>query len=172
MQWIYLVLTLLQPTQSFEGPNGFDFFLGNWQASQRWLQEDMTYNAFTNRVHVYKILQGHGIQDDNFKPEEGRETYFGSAMRIFDGENRRWICRWYDGGKRVLGKDFFLAANEAGFSGVIDGQDQHGKYRDHLSFHHITQRQFRWKMVRRYEGLDRDFLIGEITYTRIEEDTK
>ncbi|CAM2005556.1 hypothetical protein [Acanthopleuribacter pedis] len=173
MQWLYLMLTLMQPAQQpFAGPNGFDFFLGAWHAEQRWLQEDMRYDAFTNRVKVFKILHGHGIQDDNFKPVAGRETYFGSAYRIYDAAKQRWICRWFDGGTQKLSDDFFLSAEGDGFSGYSDGKDKHGSYRSHIRFHHITKNQFKWQMIRRYEGLDRDLLIGEITYTRIEETPK
>lgn len=172
MQSIYLLLALLQPAPTLTGPNGFDFFLGRWQAEQRWLQEDMTYQESTNRVHVFKTLRGHGIQDDNFKPTGDGETYVGSAMRVFDTKNQRWICRWFDGRKKELSDDFFLSADKDGFSGVTEGRDHHGAFRAHIRFHSITQHKIQWQMVRRYEGLDRDLLIGEITYTRLEENTK
>lgn len=167
MVWLYLVAALLQPAPSFSGPQGFDFFLGAWQAKQSWLQDDLTRQAFTNRVHVTKLLQGCGVQDDNFKPEDGGEVYFGTALRVYDPANQRWICRWFDGRKHQLGPDFYLKASDGGFAGTIDGEDHHGKYRDHIQFFDITPNQFQWKMIRRYQGLDRDFLVGEITYTRI-----
>ncbi len=167
MLGLFLMAALLQPAQSLSGPRGFDFFLGEWQAEQRWLQDDLSYQAFTNRVQVTKLLQGFGIQDDNFQPSDDGEVYFGTALRVYDPAEDRWICRWFDGRKHKLGDDFYLQADKGGFTGTIDGEDHHGKYRDHIRFFAISPHRFKWEMIRRYQGLDRDFLVGEITYTRV-----
>ena len=168
---VLIVMFLLTPNLEGKLPTGspkdFDFFLGHWQAKQRWLQEDMSYNAFTNRVHVYKNFAGHAVQDDNFTPSEQGESYFGTAIRVYDPKQDRWVCKWFDGNFRKWNKDFFLQAEDDTMAGTIENSDKHGKYVDRITFYDIQEDRFSWKMVRRYDGLDKDFLIGEIHYERV-----
>jgi hypothetical protein len=150
-----------------QGRDQFDFFLGRWRAENRWMQPDQSINEFTTNVFVSAMLNGNGLFDDNYIRNGDGETYFGTAQRTYDAENNAWICRWYDAKKAKWGAEFILRFHGDVIQGTMAGSDQHGDYVDTISFFDIEQDRFSWKMMRRYDTLDRDLMIGQIAYTRV-----
>lgn len=171
-----LVLFMLLGGGPFSWPMGpedqgldsqFDFFIGHWETRQRWMQEGLTFKNTEVRVHAYKVLNGMGMEDDNFTQGADGESYMGTAIRTYQPGQDRWECRWFNAADNSWSPAFYLKKAGKTMTGAMTGSDKHGAYTDTITFYDIGKNHFSWKMDRVYEGLDKVFEIGRIEYTRV-----
>jgi len=144
----------------------FDFMLGDWTSSSRWMQADQTYQEVTARHCFARAFGDQGLVDDNFKVTDAGEHYWGTAIRTYDPKQDLWTCRWYDGELRSWASEFTLRAVDNGLVGEITGSDSHGNYTDRIQFTPVDEATVKWSMVRRYVGLATPITIGQIEYRR------
>ncbi len=87
----------------------------------------------------YFILDGHAIQDDWIKLEEGNRAVVGTNIRIFNPEEEQWQMAWIDTTNRRLAT--FTAVSE-GDTIVMTGHNAQGRMVRN-TFSNITGEQLR-----------------------------
>lgn len=88
-------------------------------------------------MHFARVLAGRAIQDVWIAPERG--TY-GTTLRVFDAESRRWRVTWINPGRGV---ECRLVARREGSDIVQEGRDEDGS-RMRWSFREMTPDSFHW----------------------------
>ena len=84
--------------------------IGSWLVSGRKLSPDgqtWTENPHPALWHFYRILHGHGIQDDWISPAphisiDGSTRIYGTNIRIFNATEKRWEMAWIDSTNRIV----------------------------------------------------------------------
>lgn len=160
------------PTDQSTSAGDFDFFIGNWQTTQKWMRPDKTVDTTQVRIKTYPALGGMGLVDDNYTQTSDGEIYWGTAFRTYEPKEKRWACRWYDAKLQSWSPVFYLKKAGATVTGTIEGSDNFGTYQDRVSFYNIQANSFSWKMDRKYETLEKAIRIGTIEYTRVRSSPK
>ena len=108
-----LAITFFSVTSQAKPPPESEHFaplLGNWLVSGRRLSQDgqsWKENPHPALWHFYRILNGHGIQDDWTSPAphiavaETTRTY-GTNIRIFNNTEGQWEMAWIDSTNQVV----------------------------------------------------------------------
>lgn len=101
---------------------------------------------------AHYILGGWAIQDVwTVETPEG-EAFYGTNIRSFDPERKKWNNRWLPSGS-LEWKHF--DSEQVGDTMVMiggEGEDPNGSYVDRNTFYNISENHFDWKKDRSYDG--------------------
>lgn len=131
----------------------FSFMIGEWDCTTRFMKPDGSgHNEGRATWTGYFILDGWAIQDDwiGYKPD-GQPSY-GTNIRSFNPETRKWDNRWLSAGNLQW---VYFEAEKVGNAMVMTGgggKDNFGDFVDRNVFYEIQSDSWRWRKDRSYDG--------------------
>ncbi len=145
-----LSLLLFTPFVHALSPEDYQFKLGHWQIKAKAMQPDRSHLTgsgtgvvFINHVGV--------IQDDLCIDMAGTTDVVGSTLRTFNQQQASWFITWVA----------YASVGNMGIATSYDQQgtiketfvskDQHGAYRDEMTFTIQSKDQYRANLSRTYE---------------------
>ena len=136
------------------GPHAFDFWIGDWNISQKILQKNGSYIETKATTSVSSILDGdalieHWKGDVKFFWEGMNEVepMKGFSIRYFDPGTKKWNIRWMDTSTRKLGEAFTGNFKEGKGEFFLERETKRGKSINRITFSNITNNSVDWDLA-------------------------
>lgn len=138
-----------QPDSTFRK---MDFLIGSWEFDAKSLMPDGTYQSQVFYSEVSHIFGGNASKDDfMFKGENGESIIYGSTIRSYDAQSKKWKMLWYNFNLSFITEmtgDYL--DGEFHFNG--EGSDERGDYLEKIVFYDISENQYSWKSDKSYDN--------------------
>jgi hypothetical protein len=129
----------------------YAFLIGEWDCRIESMAPDGSMTEGRARWKGYYILDGWAIQDEWVSETPSGEEFYGTNIRSFDPERKKWNNRWLPSGS-LKWKHF--DSEQIGDTMVMiggEGRDPIGPV-DRNTFYNISEDHFDWKKDRSYDG--------------------
>lgn len=141
------------------GAHAFDFWIGNWDISQRILQRDGSYIEANATTSVSPILDGHAL----IERWQGQARFFwtgmdtlqsirGFSIRYFDPDSGKWNIRWMDTTSKRLGEAFTGSFHNGEGRFYHTRKTQRGTQLSRITFSAITHDSVDWHLAISNDG--------------------
>lgn len=106
--------------------NDFDFFVGTWDVSNRWLADfldaDSGWEEFPAVSRTTRHFDGAASFDEIEFPTKG---FAGITLRLYEPERERWTLNWVSRRTGTLFPPVIGRFDPATGAGVFEGEDTH-----------------------------------------------
>ena len=130
----------------------YAFMIGEWECQTMSSRPDGSVSEGRARWTARYILGGWAIQDEWVTERSGGQSFYGTNIRSFDPEKKKWNNMWLSSGSL---KWTHFESEQFGATMVMiggRGRDSVGEYLDRNTFHNISANHFDWKKDRSYDG--------------------
>lgn len=130
----------------------YAFLIGEWDCKTKSMRPDGGSVEGEARWKAYYILGGWAIQDEWTSTTPEGDTFYGTNIRSFDPERKKWNNRWLPSGS-LQWKHFDSEQTDNTMVMIGgEGRDAVGQYVDRNTFYNISENHFDWKKDRSYDG--------------------
>ncbi|MCB0279741.1 MAG: hypothetical protein KDD94_09580 [Calditrichaeota bacterium] len=141
---------------SLTGLNGsdqFDFLIGNWTCTGKYLTASGSYGTYTATWKGYYLLERTIVADDfRVDTPNGAIAFLGSTFRTYNPDSDSWSMQFYDAVKGEWGEAFSGKRTEDMVMIDASGKDAYGSFLAKIAFYDIKEDSFKWKEDRSYDN--------------------